>query len=73
MESDKYTFEKNNPDDVIWWVEAPIPEDGVWLFSFDRVKIYNMFADYPWKLTEEEREIFDRENPFWADFFRDRK
>ncbi|MBQ5951094.1 MAG: hypothetical protein IJL66_02965 [Lachnospiraceae bacterium] len=46
---------------------------GVWEFSFDRKTIYNMFADYPWELTPEQVELFDRENPYWAEFFTDRK
>ena len=33
---------------------------------------FNMFADYPHKLNAEQKAIFDKENPFWADFFRDR-
>ena len=41
--------------------------------SFDRKKIYNLFEDYPYNMTEEEVEIFDSENPFWRDFFSDRK
>ena len=64
-------FYKNNPDDKIWWLEDP-DQIGVWLFSFDRKKIFNMFEDYPQKLTAEEKRIFDTENPYWADFFKDR-
>lgn len=56
----------------IWWLEV-LNEKGLWLFSFDRERIYNLFEDYPDKLTAEEVEIFDREQPYWADFFRDRK
>lgn len=64
-------FYKNNPSDVIWWVENS-DTVGEWLFSFDKETIFNMFADYPDKLTPEQKEIFDKENPFWADFFKDR-
>jgi hypothetical protein len=42
---------------------------GEWLFSFDKKKIYNMFRDYPQELTNEEKDIFDKENPYWRDFF----
>ena len=64
-------FYKNNPDDKIWWLEDP-EQIGVWLFSFDKKKIFNMFEDYPQKLTAEEKRIFDVENSYWADFFKDR-
>ena len=63
---------KDKPNDKIWWLEV-LNAKGIWLFSFDKEKIYNMFEDYPWNMTDEEVEIFDRENPYWADFFRDRK
>ena len=33
-------FYKNKPSDTIWWVDNT-DETGVWLFSFDKVKIYN--------------------------------
>lgn len=65
-------FYKNNPDDAIWWVEND-DTVGEWLFSFDKKQIFNMFADYPHKLTAEQKKIFDKENPYWADFFKDRK
>lgn len=65
-------FYKNKSTDIIWWVD----QNGVigeFLFSFDKKKIYNLFADYPAKLSKEEKRIFDRENPEWADFFSDRR
>lgn len=64
-------FYKNEPTDVIWWVDNT-DETGVFEFSFDKKRIYNLFQDYPWKLSKEEKAIFDKENPFWANFFKDR-
>ena len=63
---------KDRPSDRIWWLEV-INEKGLWLFSFDRENIYNMFQDYPDNMTDEEVKIFDEENPYWADFFRERR
>ncbi|MBR2141715.1 hypothetical protein [Anaerovibrio sp.] len=65
-------FYKENKNDLIWWIDNP-DVIGEWLFSFDKKKIFNLFSDYPWKLTKEQKEIFDRENPYWTDFFKDRK
>ena len=73
VESNKYTFYHENENDVIWWVEAPIEHDGEFLFSFDRKRVYNLFSDYPYKLTPEQKRIFDKENPYWANFFKDRQ
>lgn len=64
-------FYKQNETDKIYWVDNH-DSVGEWLFSFDCEKIYNMFADYPHNLTKEEKEIFDEENPEWAEFFKDR-
>lgn len=67
----KYNFIKNDPDDVIWWIDNP-ERKGEWLFSFDKKNVFNMFRDYPAKLTKKQKELFDKENPYWADFFKDR-
>ena len=65
-------FYKNDPADVIWWVDNGDEAKGEWLFSFDKQTVYNMFADYPHNLTPEQKAIFDKENPYWAEFFSDR-
>ena len=70
VESDD--FYKIEETDLIWWKETP-DEIGVWLFSFDRQTVYNLFEDYPWKLTPEQKQIFDQENPYWANFFANRQ
>ena len=62
------SFIKNNPDDQIWWVNDP-EKVGEWRFSFDQKTVFNLFRDYPHKLTPEQKAVFDEENPFWADFF----
>lgn len=63
---------KENETDKVWWKETP-DAVGEWLFSFDKKKVYNLFADYPHNLTKEEKEIFDKENPHWKEFFKDRQ
>ena len=63
---------KNDPADVIRWVDNGDKSKGEFIFTFDGETFFNMFQDYPHKLTPEQKEIFDRENPFWADFFSDR-
>ena len=65
-------YEKHNESDTIWWV-LHLEEKGIWEFTFDQKTIFNMFADYPQELTQEQKQIFDNENPYWAEFFSDRK
>lgn len=68
MLSDYY---KNNPADTIWWRDD-FDNKGQFIFSFDQKKDFNMFADYPHNLTPEQKVVFDKENPYWKDFFKDR-
>ena len=69
--SNSLEFYKKNESDTIWWIENP-DAIGEHLFTFDKKKIYNLFRDYPAQLTQEEKQIFDKENPYWADFFKNR-
>lgn len=63
-------FYKREPNNKIWWVDND--KIGVMEFSFDKKTIYNLFADYPYKLSAEEKQLFDSENPYWANFFKSR-
>lgn len=67
----KNNFYKKNNTDQIWWIDN-IETVGEHLFTFDKKQIFNLFRDYPYKLTKEQKEIFDKENPYWKDFFKDR-
>lgn len=69
---DKRRLYKNNRGDKIWWVDSS-ETVGEWLFTFDKKTIFNMFSDYPDKLTPEQKALFDKENPYWAEFFADRQ
>lgn len=71
------------PDDVTYseWKKAFVDGDKsgfaeVQKNHFSRTEkrgtVFNMFADYPKALTPEQKQIFDKENPEWADFFKDR-
>lgn len=47
-------------------------QKGEMLFTFDGKRVFNLFRDYPDKLTIEQKKEFDSANPFWANFFKDR-
>lgn len=63
-----YEFKKNKATDKIWWTTY-VECFGESFFTFDKIKLYSLWNDYPDKLTDEEKEIFDNENPFWRRFF----
>ena len=61
-------FYKKSKTDKIWWIDN-LETFGEHLFSFDKKHIYNLFQDYSHNMTDAEVEIFNSENPYWADFF----
>ena len=63
--------DKKLTTDDFQWIRNP-KQKGERLFTFDGEKIFNLFVDYPYNLTQEEKKLFDEINPFWADFFKDR-
>lgn len=65
-------FYKKKSSDKIWWKDIG-DRFGDFIFSFDKRTEYNLFSDYPNKLTPKQKEVFDKENPQWADFFKDRE
>lgn len=71
MKSKDMRWYKQDETDKIWWLESD--NIGEFIFSFDKSEIFNLFRDYPHKLTQEQLEIFDRENPRWAEYFADRR
>ena len=66
----KVSFEKKKDSDKIWWVKF-LDEVGTIACSFDMEKIYYLYQDYPSKFTPEEKNLFDKEFPFWADFLKE--
>lgn len=64
--------DKENRNNKIWWT-SKIGVIGELNISFDRKIIYNLFEDYPYNMTQEEIEIFEKEEPYWAKFFAWRK
>lgn len=71
MEQSNSRWVKNNPNDKVWWLHNPC-NIGAFVFSFNKKDKFNLYRDYPQKLTKEQKEIFDKENPFWKEYFRKR-
>ena len=64
-------FDEEDRTSQVKWLRDP-SQKGAFLFTFDGKKVFNLFRDYPFALTEEQKAVFDSENPYWADFFKDR-
>ena len=69
MLSEGAVWYKEHPEDQIWWLESDTVGD--FIFSFDKKRTFSLFQDYPEALSAEQKEIFDSENPYWAEFFRE--
>ena len=67
-ENSNFRFYKKKDNDKIWSVEE-IGYIGKLLYSFNKKNIYNVWTDYPHNFTKEEKELFDKENPYWKEFF----
>ena len=67
-ENSNFRFYKKKENDKIWSVEE-IGYIGKLLYSFYKKNIYNLWTDYPHNFTKEEKELFDKENPYWKEFF----
>jgi hypothetical protein len=67
-----YHFIKNKESDSIFWVDQTEMK-GEFMFTFDKKKIFNLFADYPHNLSPNQKKTFDEENPYWVKFFADRQ
>lgn len=67
-ENSNFRFYKKKDNDKIWSVEE-IGYIGKLLYSFNKKNIYNLWTDYPHNFTKEEKELFDKENPYWKEFF----
>lgn len=67
-ETRKFEFYKVNEDDKVWHV-VYLDCKGLHAVSFDRKKILFLFGDYPKNFTKKEKDLFDKENPYWAKKF----
>ena len=66
----KLCFSKKKQGDKIWQVDFIPRQIGTKAISFDKKRILFLFRDYPIKFTPEQKELFDKENPYWAKFFK---
>ena len=66
----KRCFSKKKQGDKIWQVDFIPRQIGTMAISFDKKRILFPFRDYPIKFTPEQKELFDKENPYWAKFFK---
>ena len=69
--TDFYIKDENEKGRQVW-LAVRIGYKGQTYFTFDKQNFYSLFKDYPYKLTDEQIEIFKKGLPYWADFFKSR-
>lgn len=62
-----YPLFKKNRESKVWWVDIR-DQDGMFIFTLDKKKFFYLYRDYS-KMLKEEKEVFDKSEPFWANFF----
>lgn len=67
-ETRKFEFYKKHEGDKIWHLDY-FGIVGCHAVSFDKKKILFLFGDYPKNFAKEEKDLFDKENPYWAKKF----
>lgn len=65
--SKEYELFKKEKTDTIFWVRGGNLRYGQHVFTFDKEHFFDFFADYPEKLTSEQKKIFDKECPELAE------
>lgn len=58
---------KNNPTDSVLWVDTS-EKEGVFLFTFDGEKYFNLFRDYPHELSAEQKIFLIKKTHFGLTF-----
>ncbi len=57
-------FEPSEKGSKVLWTYPSNGAMGIWYFTFDKVHLYNFWSEYPYALTKEQKELFDKENPY---------
>lgn len=60
--------DNDNHTPTVRWIRNR-EHKGELQFTFDGVQIFNLFHDYPYALSDEQKRVFDEENPFLGKLF----
>lgn len=69
--SNEYDISQISKKSKIWSLDHK-DTLGELLITFDKVKVYNLWCDFPNQFSQEEIKILKKEMPYWYDFFKER-